>query len=58
MRPRGQQVPFGSRKAVCDSVDWACACPGGQHDRDALGELAEDGRDGGWDVPGAERRYD
>src|SRR5215510_8014631 len=54
----GQQVPFGSRKAVGESVDWARACPGGQHDRDALGKLAEHGRDGGRDVSGTERRYD
>ena len=39
-------------------MDWACACPGGQHDRDALSKLAEHGRDGGRDVPGTERRYD
>ena len=39
-------------------MDWACACPGGQHDRDALGKLAEHGRHGGRDVPGTERRYD
>ena len=39
-------------------MDWACACPGGQHDRDVLGKLAQYGRDGGRDVPGAERRYD
>ena len=36
----------------------ACACPGGQHHRDALGQLAENGRDGGRDVPATERRDD
>lgn len=53
-----EQVHFGAGEAVGLLVDWACAGAGGQHDRDARGDLAHDGNHDGRYVPGAEHGHD
>ena len=58
MRPRASRSRSDPGKLYVAWWTGACACPGGQHHRDALGQLAENGRDGGRDVPATERRDD